>query len=260
MVEWSSEHSNNLAPPTGALMHSSPFLFGKEFKATRLASVNGGFGATSVADAFADYHSQDRVAIITPDWEAGFAQNAVAVTALTALFYDAQRSLGRAFYTYPSHYLLVCRDADGIRTSGASKPPSLQAAGRPWSHLDVWPETQWSEVPSDTSSLLRTIFALHAHRVFWPEDLPLSAKGERLPAYIRLILASRLKAVYFYNSAAPNLEITASAGARELLEATPKFFSPGFVPPDRGQYRIVDPKSFLDTVADCFETAPPASD
>jgi hypothetical protein len=238
-------------------MHSAPRLFGQEFPVVNLGAAGASSRASSLADAFPDYHAQDRTAVVAPDWEAGFVQNAAAVTALTALFYDAQRSSGRLFYTYPSHYLLLSRDDRGICTSGAAKPASLAAAGRPWGNLDVWPETQWSEGPGDTISLLRAIFALHAHRVFWPEDHAVTLVGARLPHYVRLILASRLKAVYFYNTAAPSLEISLSAGARELLAATPRVFSPQFLAPERGRYRVVDSETFLRPFESCFEAAPP---
>ena len=98
-----------------------------------------------MADAFSGYHPQDRTVIVSLVWEDAFLQNAVAVTALTALFYDAQRALGPPFYTYPSHYLLACKGADGIRTRGGAIPLSVQEAGRPWGHLDLWPDTQWIE-------------------------------------------------------------------------------------------------------------------
>ena len=230
-------------------MHSSSLLFASEFQAFQLGIT----GTIALADAFSGYHPQDRTVIVSLVWEDAFLQNAVAVTALTALFYDAQRALGPPFYTYPSHYLLACKGADGIRTRGGAIPLSVQEAGRPWGHLDLWPDTQWIEASSDAISLLQTIFALHAHRVFWPEDMAVGFVGKRLPGYVRRILASRLKAVYFYNPAAPNLEIAASAGARKLLERTPQLFPGGFPPPDRGRYRVVEGEAFLSRFDDCFE-------
>ena len=240
-------------------MHSSPLLFASEFQATRHDPARPTAEPVALADAFADYHSQDRVVIIANRWEDTFVQNAAGITALTAMFYDAQRATGKPFYTYPSHFLLICEGPDGIKTRTGVRPLAIGAAGRPWGHLDVWPETQWIGVAPDTGSLLKAVFALHAHRLFWPEDLFIAASGAPLPSYMRLILGSRLKAVYLYNTASPNLRIGASARAREMLEITPKLFASDFAPPTESKYRSIDSEAFLTLVDGCFEKSPHAS-
>ena len=213
-------------------------------------------GRWSLADVFADYHPQDRVAVVSPVWEEAFVENAVALTALTALFYDAQRKSGRPFFDYPSHYLLLCRHAESIQTRRGLQALSVEEAGRPWGQVDLWPETQWLGVAPDAASLLRAIFALHTHRLFWPEHYPVVAPEQPLPAYMRRILASRLKAVYLYNSTMANWEIGASPGAQELLAPTPGLFAADFPPPVRNAHRVVDSETFLTMVDACFAKEP----
>ena len=112
-------------------MHSSSLLFASEFQVFQ----PGIFGRIPLAEAFADYHPQDRTVIVSSVWEDAFEQNAVAVTALTALFYDALRALARPFYTYPSHYLLVCKGADGIRTRSGASTGDPSTPGRWWAEV-----------------------------------------------------------------------------------------------------------------------------
>jgi hypothetical protein len=241
-------------------MHSSPLLFGSEFPTAVRDGDAPILRSAPLAEAFADYHPQDRIVIVAPDWEETFVQNAAGVAALTALFYDALRATGKPFYSYPSHYLLFCQHADGIHTRRGPQAMTPAAAGKPWGHLDVWPETQWLGSAPDTSSLLRQIFALHTHRLFWPEDLPVVPAGEPLPSYLRLILASRLKAVYLYNTAEPTLRIEASPRACELLDAGPRLFAADFSPPRESRYRVIDGEAFAARVGACFAKAPPPHD
>jgi hypothetical protein len=237
-------------------VHSSPLLFAPEFRATRRGSASGELEPASLADIFPDYHDQDRVAVVANTWEESFLRNAAGITALTALFYDAQRATGKSFYTYPSHYLLLCEDPQGVATRTGRRHLSTEEAGRPWSNVDVWPETQWLRVAPDAISLLRMVFAQHIHRLFWPRDLPVTAFGQLLPGYMRLIIESRLKAVYFYNSSEPNLQIEASPKARELLGLSPKYFPTAVTPPTESWYRVEPKEKFMQLVAGCFEKTP----
>ncbi|MBL9215690.1 MAG: hypothetical protein JNG83_09465 [Opitutaceae bacterium] len=241
-------------------MHSSPVLFAPEFRASRRRPGGDESAPLDLAEVFPDYHAQDRVAIVAPTWEDSFLANAAGVCALTALFYDAQRATRRPFYTYPSHYLLLCHGAEGLPTRQGVRPLSPEKAGYPWGSLDVWPETQWLAVPRDTSALLRTIFAQHIHRLLWPESLPIEFSGPPLPGYMRLIIGSRLKSVHYYDAAEPDLRIEASARAHAILDHAPRLFAGDFAPPRESRYRTVAPADFMARVAAGFGPAPAAAE
>ena len=86
----------------------------------------------------------------------------------------------------------------------------------------------------DATSLLRTIFALHAHRVFWPADMAVGPRREAIAGICAPDTGLPIEGgLISADPAVPNLEIEASAGARKLLERTPQLFSADFPQPDR---------------------------
>ena len=74
--------------------------------------------------------------------------------------------------------------------------------------------------------MLKKVFDLHVNRLFWPQDfMPLRRQEEDtenedqpLPDYARRILRTRLKSVYYYNTSAPTVEISAAQPAVDIVQ------------------------------------------
>ena len=190
-------------------MHTSSALRSTHFQYRRIgtdARTHVGFSAFC-----ADYHDQDRVAVVSPRLEDGILHTGYALLALTTAFFDAQRARGGDFFVYPQHFAIIGADRSGVATGAGHLELALDDAGigSAWGWLDVWPNSNWFTAPGTPTAMLRKIFDLQINRLFWPQDFAAEDAhcAEPLPAYARRILERRLKSVYYYRSPAPTVEI-----------------------------------------------------
>lgn len=228
-------------------MHSSPYLFPEQISALRLPEGK----QCGLHEIFPDYHPQDRVAVVSHVWEDAFEGAAAALTALTALFYEAQRSSGKPFFNYPAHYLLIHQDLQNVRTRSGHEALT-EGLARPWALLDVWPDTQWIAMPDDAHALLNSLFTLHIHRVFLPARFAQTGQGPLLPDYARKMMGSRLKSVCLYHADHPDFRLETTAYAGELVAKAAKALNPSLPAPLRADYRRMESGAFLDRCAGCF--------
>ena len=132
--------------------------------------------------------------------------------ALTAAFYAPLRAQGAPFFDYPQHFALI---------TGIEDPTSLpETVKRCWTHLDVWPASQWIALSSDRAEVFDTLCSLQINRLLWPADRPLSPPSEPLPTHIYKLLNARLTQVLTYGSteAQTDVEIALSGETNELWE------------------------------------------
>ncbi len=201
-------------------MHTSSALRSTHFQYRRIDAnerTHVGFNAFC-----AEYHEQDRVAVVSPHLEDGILHTGYALLALTTAFFDAQRARGGDFFVYPQHFAIIGADQSGVATGAGRLELTLDDAGvgSAWGWLDVWPSSNWFTAPATPTAMLRKLFDLQINRLFWPQDLAAqdASSAEPLPAYARRILERRLKSVYFYRSPAPTLEIKPAQPAVAILQ------------------------------------------
>ncbi|MDE0140352.1 MAG: hypothetical protein OXI80_20720 [Caldilineaceae bacterium] len=214
-------------------MHTSQQLRSSHFEYRR----PGAGGRVAFSAFCADYHDQDRVGVVSPRLEDGVLHTAYALLAITTSFYDVQRASGSDFFIYPQHLAIIGQDSSGnsgkrtetgIATGAGSLDLSLDEAGigGAWAWLDVWPASNWHTAPQTPTAMLKKVFDLHINRLFWPQDfLPERRKegdteneDSPLPDYARRILSTRLKSVYYYNTSAPTVEISAAQPAVDIVQ------------------------------------------
>ncbi len=268
-------------------MHTSQALRSSHFEYRR----PGADGRVAFSAFCADYHDQDRVAVVSPRLEDGVLHTAYALLALTTAFYDVQRANGGDFFIYPQHFAIIgehppgaaparppngSSDKIGIATGAGRLDLTLDEAGigGAWAWLDVWPGGNWHTASQTPAAMLKKAFDLHINRLFWPQDYtprsrPVQAteNGEcadpPLPEYARKMLRTRLKSVYYYNTSAPTIEIIADQPAVDIVQ-----FSLDKLPaplrqtldqdtdppssPGLESFRQVSVNDFLDDVAACF--------
>ncbi len=223
-------------------MHTSQALRSSHFEYRRPDA-----GGRIAFSAFcADYHDQDRVGVVSPRLEDGVLHTSYALLALTTAFYDVQRAGGTDFFIYPQHLAIIGQgssdasdihadtgrtDQIGIATGAGNLDLSLDEAGigGAWAWLDVWPASNWHTAPAAPTAMLKKVFDLHINRLFWPQDfMPTSRQkpepengrisNGQLPDYALKILKSRLKSVYYYNTSAPTVEISAAQPAVDIVQ------------------------------------------
>ncbi len=225
-------------------MHTSQALRSSHFEYRR----PGADGRVAFSAFCADYHDQDRVAVVSPCLEDGILHTAYALLALTTAFYDVQRANGGDFFIYPQHFAIIGEhppgavparhpnsldDKIGIATGAGPLDLTLDEAGigGAWSWLDVWPASNWFTAPVTPVAMLRKAFDLHINRLFWPQDfIPRHQKDRNsvseespdtlLRSYARRMLRTRLKSVYYYNSHTPTVEILPAQPAVDLAQAS----------------------------------------
>ena len=242
-------------------MHTSTLLSAKDFqhwqpKAGQRLKVD-------FATLCPDYHERDRLAVVCPHLEDGVLHTGFALLALTTAFYDVLRGRGSEFFDYPSHFAFIATTPEGVATYEGPRPLAGSALGGPWSNLDVWPETQWITVPQSASEMLNKVFSFQINRLFWPENFKPAAAEPKLPNNVRRFLKARLKAVYYYAPAVPNVEIHASQQVEDLVrtsieqlpgaETLSRPSPPGDELPYVESHRLVEVDEFLETLGDCFE-------
>jgi hypothetical protein len=155
--------------------------------------------------------------VVSPYLEDGVYHTGAALLALATVFYETLRARGGDFYDYPQHFALFPVDEEGMRTRQGRRPFDAALVRGPWGHLDVWPDTNWLTAGGTATALIHKVYGLHIQRLFWPEALRASGDETALPAGMQRLLQSRLKAVYLYDTADPNVEIGASPTAEQIL-------------------------------------------
>jgi hypothetical protein len=164
------------------------------------------------------YHAQDRVGVVAPGLDTGVYHTGYALLALATAFYDVLRQGATPFFDYPHHFAFLDVDARGVATHGQRVALSLEALGGPWGALDVWPESNWIVAPGSVDGMLKKVFDWQINRLFWPEDFLPGAQATVFPDYVRKLLQTRLKTVYYYNTARPTVEIRVTQPVEEMLQ------------------------------------------
>ena len=120
--------------------------------------------------------------------------------------------------------------------------------------------------------MLKKIFDWQINRLFWPEDFMPSSNEADFPDYMRKILKTRLKTVYYYNTSHPTLELRVSQPVAALLQRSiarlpqaPNGLEAAPAPdtalscdtdfPYTGGYRHVRVQDFLTAMQPCFADA-----
>lgn len=222
---------------------------------------------------FPAYHRADRIGVVSPHLEDGPLHTSYALLAATTTFYDGLRARGGEFYDYPHHFAFCDVTAEGIATQGGRVWLDQTTFGA-WSGLDVWPESQWIRASGSVESMLHHVFAWQINCLFWPEPFMPAIGVEPLPVYVRPLLAARLKTVYYYDAAHPDVEIRVNATVEELvreksLARLPEPVRDAVLAPPAAtmmtpaephfpyveRYRRVPVDRFLADMAPCFQSA-----
>jgi len=250
-------------------MHTSHVLTSHDFQYWR--QQQGAFVQVDFAACFPAYHRADRIGVVSPHLEDGVLHTSYALLAATTAFYDELRALGGEFFDYPHHFAFCDVNAEGVATQGGRVPLDPTPFG-PWSGLDVWPESQWIQASGRVDSMLYHVFARQINCLFWPEFFMPTTADEPLPIYVRPLLNARLKTVYYYGTAHPDVEIRVNDTVADLVRdksldrlpesvrhaalapsvATPPGDSPF---PYVERYRRVSVDAFLAAMAPCLLSA-----
>lgn len=251
-------------------MHTSQVLSARDFE-YRQRDGNG-FQPVPFESFCPDYQESDRTGVVSPLLEDGIIHTSHAILALTTAFYDAWRARTDDFFIYPQHFAILDISAEGVNSGSGRLRLDRERLGWPWGNLDVWPDSQW--VPSDGSvyGALKSAFDLHINRLFWPESFVPGEGEDRLPEYALKIMRTRLKAVFYYRTGDPNIEVRGSSNAEQVakqsvwrlsqlegLSAEHLPMADDEAASETGhccveRYRRVEPDQFLDDVGVCFES------
>ena len=248
-------------------MHTSKLLRALDFQYWRLAE-EGRF-SVDFEGFCPDYHELDRVGIISPCLEDGILYTGDALLALTTAFYDALRARGTDFFDYPQHFAFIGASEDAVHTRSERLPRDRIGTG--WGNLDVWPNSKWIATPGSVTGMLKKAFDFQINRLFLPHNFKPGPDESPLPAYARKMLGTRLKAVYYYNTPIPNVEIRVSQQVADLVQRSiaelPNAESASTHQtqgrevehptqsnfPSVEQYRQVSVDDFLEDMAGCFD-------
>lgn len=254
-------------------MHTSNMLCSEDFQYRC-----GGRDHSVVVDfeAFCPhYHMQDRTAVVSPCLEDGIGATGGALLALATAFYDTLRSRSETFYDYPQHFALLDGNDQGVCTRRGRRRLDPATLGSAWGALDVWPESQWMLTSGTVPGMLQTVCNLQINRLFWPEDF--SCDREQAPClqwYTRGLLHARLKSVYYYNSAVPDIALCGTTQVADLVRTSlGRLPTADAGPADRPaqphetchaeagfpyveRYRRVAVETFLGRLASCFHPRP----
>ena len=233
-------------------MHTSTVLRPADFRYMRHhadGSVDASFQAFCP-----DYHESDRIGVVSPCLEDGIVHTAYALLALTTMFYDALRAGAPDFFDYPRHFALIGATAGRFHAGNTTLPIAEAPLGATWGNLDVWPDSQWLYAPATATGILKQVFTAQLDRVFWPQDLRPGPDAGTLPIYVRKLLRTRLKSVYYYNTPPPNFEIEATPPVEALAQSSRERLP---LPVESGHsyregYRQVPVEEFLEGVGACF--------
>ena len=251
-------------------MHTSKLLASSDFQYWQLDRdrfVKVDFGAVCP-----DYHELDRVGVVSPHLEDGVFNTSAVLLSLTTAFYDVLRLHSDDFFDYPQHFAFIGTSHDGVHTRNGRLPVDDASIGAAWGNLDVWPDSKWITVPGTATEMMKKAVDFQINRLFWPEDFKLSQDGGRLPAYARKMLKTRLKAIYYYDTTTPTVEIHVSQQVADLVresiaqlpgvEGTPtdKTESRTVTQPNEDnspyveRYRRVSVDEFLEDMNRCFDS------
>jgi hypothetical protein len=244
-------------------MHTSKLLRASDFQYWRLAEDKR---ISIDFEGFCpDYHELDRVGVISPYIEDGILYTGDALLALTTAFYDVLRIRETDFFDYPQHFAFIGTSENTVHTRGEQLP--MDRIGTGWGNLDVWPDSKWIPTPRSVTGMLKNAFDFQINRLFLPHDFKLGSDESPLPAYARKMLGTRLKAVYYYNTPTPNVEIRASQKVADLVQRSLAEFPnaeseiKGRVDehptqsnfPSVARYQQVSVDDFLEDMAGCFD-------
>ena len=195
-------------------MHTSKLLKSSDFQYWRLAEDER--IRVDFTGFWPDYHELDRVGVISPCLEDGILYTGDALLALTTAFYDVLRSWETDFFDYPQHFAFIGASEGVIHTRGEGLP--MDRIGTGWGNLDVWPDSKWIPTPGSVTGMLKKIHDFQINRLFLPHGFKPGSDESPLPAYARKMLETRLKAVYYYNTPTPNVEIRGSQSVADLIQ------------------------------------------
>ena len=253
-------------------MHTSKVLNATDFQYWSLPAQSQ--VAVEFSTFCPQYHTLDRVGIVSPTFEEGLRYTAYALLALATAFYDVLRAQSADFYDYPHHFAFLAVHPTGVRTRAGYLLLDHAAMGAPWGGLDVWPDSNWIAAPDSAAGMLKKVFDWQISRLFWPENIRAEEEGLRLPGHVRALLRTRLKTVYYYHTTAPTVAIQATQQVEDMVQrslarlpnqtaagqaALPSTCGP-LAAADRfpyyEQYRQVSVQEFLSAMDACFDTAP----
>ena len=239
-------------------MHTSKLLRASDFQYWRLTEdkqISVDFQAFCP-----DYHELDRIGVISPCLEDGILYTGEVLLALTTAFYDVLRARETDFFDYPQHFAFIGASEGAVHTR--AERLSLDRIGTGWGNLDVWPDSKWIPTPGSVTEMLRKVFDFQINRLFLPHGFKSGSDESLLPAYARKMLETRLKAVYYYNTPIPNVEIRGSQQVADLVQRSiAEFPNAGSEVehsaqsnfPAVGRYQQVSVDEFLEDMADCFD-------
>ena len=244
-------------------MHTSTLLKASDFQYWRLAEDER--ISVDFEGFCPGYHELDRVGVISPCLEDGILYTGDVLLALTTAFYDVLRSRTTDFFDYPQHFAFIGASEDSVYTRGERLP--MDRVGTGWGNLDVWPNSKWIATPRSLTGMLKKAFDFQINRLFWPQDFKQGSDESLLPTYARKMLGTRLKAVYYYNTPTPNVEICASQKVADLVQRSLAEFPNAESEiqgradehptrsnfPSIARYQQVSVDDFLEDMAGCFE-------
>ena len=137
-----------------------------------------------------NYYNRDRIAIINPFCNEALLGASRITFAFTAAFYESLRSAQKPFFNYPQHFTLFV----------GGKNTVSQKYCKPWTMLDVWPDSQWRHCENNITAILKMLFELQVNRIIWPLGWTPTESLNKLPDSTYKILLNRIDNVYFYGS------------------------------------------------------------
>ena len=147
-----------------------------------------------------NYYYRDRIAVINLEPNEGLLGASRTLFTFTAAFYESLRSTNKPFFNYPQHFTLFV----------GGENPIPEKDTKPWTMLDVWPNSQWFHCENNVDSLLQTLFDLQVNRIIWPAEWKPTDCRPNLPDTLYKILFNRLDEIFFYNSKTAEINISIS--------------------------------------------------
>jgi len=199
-------------------MHTSRVLQAEHFTFDRRDAA--GQWQPASFDAFCPgWHPQDRIAVVAPVYEPAVLATGGLMLALATRFYDHQRSTGREFFDYPSHFAFIGADGGRIITTDGTMDADEATYSGPWSQLDTWPANRWHRTSATMVAMLKLVFDLQIDRVFWPADFfdEPSEGAKKLIAHAAPMLRTHLKQVWLYGASEPTWRVNVDQGAAAML-------------------------------------------
>ena len=239
-------------------MHTSKLLKTSDFQYWRLSQDER--IPVDFAEFCPGYHELDRIGVISPRLEDGILYTGEVLLALTTAFYEVLRARETDFFDYPQHFAFIGAGEDTVHTRGERLP--MDRIGTGWGNLDVWPDSKWIPTPGSVAGMLKKVFDFQINRLLLPHGFKSGSDESLLPAYARKMLETRLKAVYYYNTPIPNVEVRGSQQVVDLVQRSIAEF-PGIENeieptaqdnfPSAGRYQQVSVDEFLEDMAGCFD-------